>query len=412
VHDAPQLAAAHYYLAIAQSWRAPPTAPAMAEIDKAIALGVDDEQRGLLEAVRALVKQDYIHGIELLRPLAEKYPDDREVLYVLFESLFHGGRPTEAMSLYHRIVALEPRFRLALVHALTYYIARGDDAGMTWALQLGDPTGDAYNRIWEPRILVARREYTAAIRLLSRMIDESTGPSDDLQLELATVYVLNDQLDLATEIVKKLAAANASAVAMPLMALASAHGDEAERKHWLEAALRNTTLQPLGPPRNIGVQFVLVPALLAADHDELADMSQRIEESIVPDYGRALNLNLTQALLAEQLADRAKLAKLADSPYPEVGETAKAALARLAGDRKAASEATRRAIAATGDARYLIDLYFLLASDLHALGDRAGMAAACDEVIRARLFSWAWTATAPRCKKWLAEPTGAPPPTR
>jgi tetratricopeptide (TPR) repeat protein/TolB-like protein len=412
VHEAPQLAAAHFYLAIAQSWKAPPADPALDEIDKAIALGVDDSQRGLLEGVRSLVKQDYQKCIATLQPLAEKYPDDREILYVLFEALYHGGRPAESMAVFRRIVALEPRFRLGLVHAFTYYIARADDAGMTWALQLADPAGDVYNRDWEPRVLSARREYAAAIRLLSRLIDEATGQTGDLQSELVYAYVLNGQTELATAVVHKLGEASQAGLEVTLMGLATLRGDETDRKRWFEAALRHQDMMPMGPARNVGYQLIEVPALFVADRAELADLSQRLEESIIKDYGRALNLGIAQALLAEQLADKARLEKLAQSPYPEVADTAKAALARAAGDRKAAAEAMRGAIAATGDARFLINLQFLLAGDLHALGDQAGMATACDEVIRPRLFSWAWATGAPACKAWLAGSKGETPPTR
>ena len=407
IREAPQLAAAHYYLAIAQSWQAPPAEPALAEMDKAVALGLDDAQRGLLDGLRALVLQDYTHGLAVLRPLAEKYPEDREILYVLFESLFHGGHPAEAMSVFHRINALEPRFRLALVHAFTFYIARGDDGGMTWCLNLADPSGDTYNRVWEPRVLIARREYDAAIRLLSRLIDETTGNTGDLQVELSTVYAMNNQLELATAVIHKLAETSTTGLALSLMSLAIVKGDEVERKRWYDAAVRASDTVPQGPARNINIQFLIVPALLASDKTELAELSRRLDDSIIKDFGKSLNLNMAQALLAEQLGDKDRLTLLAASPYPEVAETAKAALARAAGDRKGAAEAMRRAIAATGDARYLIDMQFLLATDLHELGDAAGLRAACDEVIRPRLFSWAWAATAPKCKAWLTD--GQPP---
>jgi tetratricopeptide (TPR) repeat protein len=412
IHEAPQLAAAHYYLAIAYTWEAPPAEPALAEIDKAQALGVDDAQRGLLEAVRGYVRQDYQKTVEILRPLSEKYPEERDVLYVLFESLYHGGHPSEAMAVFKRIVALEPRFRLALVHSFTYYIARGDDIGTSFALSLDDPSGDTYDRIWEPRVLMGRREYPGAIRLLSRMIDDTPGPSGDLHLELASAYLMNDQFDLAAAVIHKSAETGSEGLQIALMSLAMAKGDESDRKHWMESALRSAAIIAKGPGRSLVVQRLAATALFGASHDELADVSRLLEDSIIADYGRALNLGIAQTLLAEALADQARLAKFAESPYPEVAETAKSAIARAAGDHKAAAEAIRRAIAATGDGRYLNNFNFLLATDLHALGDSVGLAAACDEVIRPRLFTWAWGATAPKCKQWLADAKGAPPPTR
>ncbi|MGE5185272.1 MAG: protein kinase domain-containing protein [Acidobacteriota bacterium] len=407
IHEAPQLALAHYYLAIALYWQAPPAGPAREEIDKALALGLDDAQQGMLAALRALVGQDYQQGIALLRPLAEKYPDDREVLYVLFESLFHGGRPAEAMGVYRRIVALEPRFRLALVHAFTFYVSHADDAGMAWALALSDPSGDTYNRVWEPRILIARREYEAAIRLLSRVIDESTTPASDLKLELATAYLLSDQLDLATALLRQLAEADAGGMAEATMSLAIARGDEAARRQALDRAIRQAAINPNGPGRNITLQKIAGSALLAARPEELAELSQQIEASVIADFGHSLNLNAIELLLADARGDRARVRSFVDSPYPEVGELAKGLVARAQGDHATAADDIRRAIATTGDARFIIDDWYLLAGELHALSDPSGVIGACDEVIRARLFSWQWGAAVAPCLVWTAEAHGA-----
>ena len=407
IHEAPQLALAHYYLAIALYWQAPPAGPAREEIDKAIALGLDDAQKRMLAALRALVGQDYQQGIALLRPLAEQYPDDREILYVLFESLFHGGRPAEAMSVYRRIVALEPRFRLALVHAFTFYVAHGDDAGMAWALALADPSGDTYNRLWEPRILIARREYDAAIRLLSRLIDEAPTPAGDLKLELATTYLMSDQLDLANTILRELAEKDAGGMAIATMALATARGDEHERALSLERALRQASISPVGPGRNIQLQILTAAALFAAKQPELAELSQELEASVIPDFGHSLNLNETQLLLAIARADHAKVATFVDSAYPEVSALAKAAVAHDHGDHATAADELRRSIASTGDARFIVDQWYLLASELRELNDPAGVVAACDEVIRPRLFSWQWGAAVEPCLAWTADANAA-----
>jgi hypothetical protein len=128
-----------------------------------------------------------------------------------------------------------------------------------------------------------------------------------------------------------------------------------------------------------------------------------IEGSIVADYDRSLNLNVAQVLLADALDDTATLAKYTKSQYPEVSETVVAAMARRANDRKAAASAMRRAIASSGDARFLIHMWFLLAGDLRELSDHSGVIAACDEVIRPRLFNWQWASTIGDCLKWTAD---------
>ena len=406
IHHAPDLALAHYYLATALSWNVPPTEPARAEIAKALASGgLDEAQRGFLRGMRHIVDQDFVGGTDELRPLAEKFPDDRDILYALFECMFHGGQPGEAMSVYHRIVKLAPKFRLALIHAFTFYVSHADDEGMSWALALGDPTGDSYSRLWESRILMARREYPAAIGFLSQRIEEAKDDAStgDLRSELATAYAVSDQLDLAAALIAKLGAPNQVSIAQVLVGISAARGDAAGFAKAQAMVLRASLLMPLGPGRTIALTVLAGAMLASASHDQLAAVSMAIDDSIVADYGRSLNLNVIQTLLAEALGDDTRLAALAKIPYPEVSELATAAIARARGDHATAATSTRRAIAASGDARFLIDEWWRLASDLRAEHDHAGVIAACDEVIRPRLFNWSWGATLDECLAWTAD---------
>jgi TolB-like protein len=266
VHHAPDLKLAHYYLAVALYWNAPPTQPARDEIDQALALGLDEAQKGFLAGIRHIAEQDYAKGIGVLRPLAERYPSNKDILYGLFEALFHGGRPLEAMSVYRRLIKLQPRFRLALVHAFTYYVSHGDDTGVDWTLALGDPAGDAYNRIWEPRVLMARRKYGEAIALLNAPLEAGAipGSTRDLQTELVTAYVLDDKLELAQALVVKLGETNVEQTAQPRLALATARGDAAGRARWRSVAIRELARQTAGPGPAISWTMLAVADLLAS----------------------------------------------------------------------------------------------------------------------------------------------------
>jgi tetratricopeptide (TPR) repeat protein/TolB-like protein len=405
IHHAPGSALAHYYYAIELAWSSPPSEPVHEEVAKALATGgLDDAQRGMLAGVEKMADLDYVAGIDVLRPLAEKYGDDRELLYVLFECLFHGGRPAEAMSVYRRINQLAPKFRLALVHVFTFYISHGDDAGMNWALSLNDATGDTYSPIWEPRVLMARREYDHAIELLSSMIANAKGDTGTLQIHLITCYALSGQLDLATALANKLNEERPGGVSQELLGLAALRGDEATRKKLVEAALREDALAPVGPIRAMPVNLLAGAQLMVASHVELEAIDKMLDGSVVPNYERSLNLQLAQVLLAEALDHPQRIEQLARSNVPEISELAHAALSRRAGDRAAAATAMRRSIAATGDARFLADQWWLLAGDLRATGDHAGVVAACDEVLRPRLaLSWAWASAAGYCLAWTAE---------
>ncbi len=403
VHHAPELALAHYYLAIALSWDSPASV-AQAEIDKALATGkLDEAQRGMLAGVSKIANVDHASGIEILRPLAEKFPDDRQILYALFECLFHGGRPGEAMTVYRRIHEIAPKFRLALVHVFTYYVSRADEAGMAWALELNEPQGDTYSAIWEPRILVARRQYPAAIALMSRQLEMSEKGSG-LEPELAIAYAVSGQLELASSLVSKVAEVNLTSAAPMLLGLASLRGDEPARRKWLDTVLKSTTLTAPGPNRAIQLILLTGAARPAATRAELQTLHEAIEASVIPGYERSLNLQLAQTLLAEALEDKPRLEQLAASPLPEVSELARAALARGTGDHATAAAAMRRSIAVTGDGRFLADQWWQLARDLHAQQDHAGVIAACDEVMRPRLvLTWAWAAATADCLAWTAE---------
>ncbi len=403
VHHAPDLKLAHYYLAVALYWSAPPAEPAREEIDRALALGLDEAQRGFLAGIRHIVDQDYKTGIDQLLPLAEKYPANKDILYGLFEALFHGGRPSEAMAIYHRLITLQPRFRLALIHAFTFYLAHGDDSGTSWASALNDPAGDAYNRIWEPRVLIGHRDYKAVIRLMSQKIEADPANSGDLQGELMTAYLLDGQVEVAAAMIGKAGRTNAAATASGQLALAGIRGDAANRAKWRSVQLRDFAMMSGGAPRTIQLTAAAVAELPVASKAEMLEMRKLIGESIVADYSRSLNLNLAETMLADALADDATLEKFAKSPYPEVSGIAIAALARKQKDFKTAIEAGRRAIAASGDGRFIIHEHFLLAGDLRASGDHAGVVATCDEVIRPRLFSWDWAARVVPCLQWAAE---------
>lgn len=405
VREAPDLAIAHYYLALALYWRARPLDPARAQIEKALSFELAEQHQGVLQALRHLVDQDYAGGIAVLRPLAERYPDEKHVLYVLFESLFHGGFPSEAMAVYRRITEHEPRFRLALEHGFDYYTSHGDDAGMAWALRQSEPAGDTYDPTWESRVLLARREYDAALRLLSGALERTTDRNvvELLEEGVVVAHALAGRPDLAVAHARKLAGRYASKHALLLLLLANARGDPAERARHRDVALRYVMTRQAGPERINRWIFFASAELGVATPVELAETARGLNEALVSDYSRTLALAVIGVLLADALGDDVRLADLATSPYPEARELAKAAGARRAGDHAAAAHAMRRAIASAPDGRFLIHEWRLLAGDLRALGDHAGVRSACDEVLRPRKWWWGWGSSVGDCLAWSAE---------
>ncbi len=409
LHNAPQLALAHYYLATALSWDVPPGDPAHVEIEAALATGkLDEAQRGFLAGISYIADLDNPGGIAVLEPLAAKFADDRDIHYALFECLFHGGRPTEAMAVYRKIIALAPKFRLALLHVFTYYISHGDAAGMAWAGELDQPGSDTYDPVWAARVAVGRRDYAGAIQLLSKEIAAAKGNANGLKSELIVDYALAGQIDLASSLATELGEHSLNDAVLVMLGFASARGDDAARRTWLATAQRSALANPEGPGRALPLMLLVSAQVAAATRPELESLSRALDASVVPTYERSLNLQLAQAFLAERLDDDTRLAKLAAAPYAEVAQLARAAIARRAGDRAAAIAAMHASIEATGDARFLVDQWWRLAGDLRATGDHAGVVAACDEVIRPRLFlTWAWGSTVRDCLAWTADAADA-----
>jgi tetratricopeptide (TPR) repeat protein len=405
LHHTPGLAIARYYLAIARSWSVPPAQPALDEIERALATGrLDDAQQSVLAGLRHIATLDYAGCIAAMEPRAAAHPDERDVLYVLFECQFHGGHPERAMPVYHHIHELAPKFRLALIHVLTYSIAHMDEAGMRWALELDDPAGEAYSPIWEPQIMLAHRDYDGAIRLLSQRLERANEVKRDVQGQLVVAYALSNQLDLAGTLAHELEEVNANQTATMLLGIASARGDQPARRRWLDAVERVMALQPADVSQALALALLAGAQAPIASRDELVALDAAMTTRLPPTYERALNHQLGVVLVAAGLGDAKRLGVLAASPYPEVAELAKAAQARSHGDRAAAAAAMRASIAATGDGRFLVDQWWLLAGDLHALGDHKATIAACDEVIRPRLFlTWAWGATVGDCLAWTGE---------
>ena len=405
IHDDPENGLAHYYYAIALTWSVPPAEPALAEIDKAIKSGkLDDAQKGLLGGAAKIATLDYPGCYDVMRPLAERYPDNRELLYVLFECLFHGGQPAEAMSVYRRIHAIAPKFRLALIHAFTFYVSHFDEQGISWVLSLAEPTGDAYNPGWEPDVLSARREYGQVIELMSRELQNATPELARLyQGELLRAYMLSGQTELAEAILDKLAETGPEDAATRL-GFANARGDEAARRKWLDAVMRTYATQAPGPTRALSLAMLVSQILPVATHDDLDAIAKALPDAIVPGYERSLNLQLGETLLADALDDTARLDELAKAPYPEVAGLAHGVIARRAGDHGAAIKALRASIAASGDARFMASQWWLLARELAATSDHTGVVTACDEVIRPRiLLNWGWGAYVAPCLQLTAE---------
>ncbi|MGE5181139.1 MAG: protein kinase domain-containing protein, partial [Acidobacteriota bacterium] len=156
------VAEAHYYLAILDWWRVGSDG---GHIDRALAGRLEPTERDFLVGLKMLIDLDYPRAVDYFRDLAKRAPEHRDVHYGLFEALFHGGYPQEAMDAYLRLHELAPSFMVGGEHAMLYYLTRGDAGGIAWIQHNWQPPADE-RAVWIARSLVAQRRPSDAVAAL------------------------------------------------------------------------------------------------------------------------------------------------------------------------------------------------------------------------------------------------------
>ncbi|HEV8325606.1 MAG TPA: tetratricopeptide repeat protein, partial [Myxococcota bacterium] len=404
----PASAEAHFRLAVTTWWESKPPPETLDEIELALAGALDAPQRGFMEGLRLLVRNEHPGATAHFRKLAEEYPDDRDILYGLFEALFHGGNPAEAMVVYRRVCELSPRFRLGLYHPLSYYTAHGDTAGMEWALARADAAGEP-QWLWRARMRIARRDFAGALEELRALLVDARAArpgdpslrSDLLAGDLVAVTAVSGKLDEARALAKKAAGGKVGPTPVAWAALESARGAAAAAERWRALEVASIPRIPTERGRaEAWVELVLVDLPAGAPPARLEEVRAALAAALTPEMARRLNYALALALLAGAQGDAAGLAAARASPYPEVLAVAEAYGAARAGDASAAAAAWRRAAAFSGDGKFLLVEELELARALRAAGDYEGVLSACGEVVEPRLFEGTWGAAVGPCLLW------------
>jgi tetratricopeptide (TPR) repeat protein len=395
-------ARARFYLAILYWWTSHTTPQVVAELDAALAAGLDDRLAALARGVRSLVLLEYPDVIATFEQLRARYPDDRNVLYGLFEALFHGGRPGEAMVVYHRLREVAPRFGLARHHALHHAIARGQIANARAALE--GATGLDHVR-WSARIDAAGGDFAAARqRLADARKAAGERDADVLGWELVAVHAAAGEVEQAHALAIELAARGLQTGNIPLLGLALARGTTAgtDASAYLWRIAVNAASVPASIHTTTREAWVELATLVVIEGNveraraALANVPAALD-------ARMLEAAIARALLAGSIDDRDALARFAgDNPFPEARAVAAALLAERANRPRVAAEAWRAALAADGSGRFRIALSLRLARVLAKLGEHDAAVAACEPVIRPRLFHWSWGAAVGECLQLTA----------
>jgi tetratricopeptide (TPR) repeat protein len=127
----PGFALPHLEIAIMAGWHeAPEEDPAwhLAEAARH-AQRLPEKERKVVLAWKARQEGRYPEARALFEELSSAYPDDKEVLYLAGETLWHGGTPdgpAEAVRYFRRALDLDPDYLVAMVHLLQWIAVLGE----------------------------------------------------------------------------------------------------------------------------------------------------------------------------------------------------------------------------------------------------------------------------------------------
>ncbi|MGE0869216.1 MAG: protein kinase [Kofleriaceae bacterium] len=390
----------HYYLGILYWWTSRSSIP---ELDKAISGGLDERATAVAKAIRSLVNLEYPDVTVTFEELNRRYPNDREVLYGLFESLFHGGRSAEAIAVYKQLRQVASGFSLGHHHVLTYSLPRGDFETARWANQVATGTDRV---LWEARIDFAERKPEAAIKRLEAVTTDRPQISE----ELAVAYVIAGDLDKARDLAATLEMRRGANILLAISAARrTSSGPSSIGYLWNVAS--NAAVVPPSINASNRESLIDFTAFLAAENHPAPPWPEhnrmraaRVLEGLPQRYEMTwIEVALARTLLAGITKDQSALQTFADTnPFPEVREVALALLAERSGDLRSAADSWRRSLETDGFGRFRIVKSLHLARALHALHDE-GAIAACEAVIQPRLFHWAWGVAVGECLGITAE---------
>lgn len=123
----PSFFEAWYQLALASAWGGDSPSQTIGAAEKARALADSPRDKALLRALLHYVQRDFKAAAEILAPLAEANGNDREVLYLFAESLYHDGHYAAGIEQLKRVLRVAPELGVAAQHLFQDAIARKDE---------------------------------------------------------------------------------------------------------------------------------------------------------------------------------------------------------------------------------------------------------------------------------------------
>jgi tRNA A-37 threonylcarbamoyl transferase component Bud32/tetratricopeptide (TPR) repeat protein len=384
VSTQPEFFDAWYHLALAGAWARQSPTRTIEAAERAADLAHAERDRALMRGIVLYVELRFAEAIEILRPLAEDHPRDRDVLYLLAESLHHDGRYDEAAKLFDRVLRAAPGYVPAAVHPFHLAAARRDERGASFYLGFH---GDARSADY------LQRHLDIAMGRYERVLDSDAW--DDARIAALALTGRLEAIDGFVAGARGEPSADANDLARGL-----ATGDDARTGAAFQrladrlSASSNPTLDEW-LLRRTGTSLIIAGA-----RDYLEDLLVVWEGHEASPFLTSIERWLR--LHASVVLEREELLAL-DHPSTVEAQVIEAARAELRGEH-AEAIARWRAYLETPDETGDYLARYALARNLEAEGRVDELVELCDEMRAPAVYAPAFHVLRARCAAWLDAP--------
>jgi tRNA A-37 threonylcarbamoyl transferase component Bud32/tetratricopeptide (TPR) repeat protein len=362
--------------------------------DKANALPLPAAKRAMIGGIDLIRTRRETEAIAYLQNAARETPDAPEILYALGEAQWHGEHLEDGATTLEHAFMIDPRWQMALHHVVEYRLSRGEAERVepiAKKLHEVDPSSAA---ALDCKIAVSKRDYAGAAAGAQAAL---ASPTID---KIPEIYICLAQAQaLAGDLRGGEATAKTAFELWPID-----YREWGGFAQYAEFFLYRRDLDGYldllrGKPSRQRAIALMMWRPAAYDNREGSPIGPGMREP---------PLGASSYILQEWLRGNDTSAVWSTYPEPEVRAWGLALAAEKAGDKAGAIAHLREALAvpSKGDTRML--LAHRLAKLLHETGDDAGAKAACDEVIRPRVYINYRAVLLPDCVAWSGGATQAP----